>query len=343
MGAILLPLFLFLLFVPATAQLEARVIEDASGRKVELPDRIERVFAAGPPAALFVFAIAPETLLGWTRSPRAEEVALLPEVYAGLPTVGRLTGRGGSANLEAVMALAPDLILDVGSTAPTYRDLAARVQAQSGIPSLLFNGRLEATAETFLKLGDILNRPERGRELAEWTEKELAAIQAGIAEIPLESRPRVYYARGPAGLETALSGSINVEVLDLLGVKNVAGEALGRGGLASVSMEQILAWDPEVIVTIDPHFAAQAASHPLWQQVEAVREGRLYLAPRAPFPWIDFPPGPNRLIGLSWLASLLYPDSFPAQGTEEKVKDFYRLFYHREPTEKEVKALQESP
>ena len=197
------------------------------------------------------------------------------------------------------MALAPDLIVDVGSTAPTYRDLAARVQSQSGIPTVLLNGRFDATAETFRVLGELLGRPERGEELAVWTEQQIEDIRAGIAKVSPEQRPRVYYARGPAGLETALSGSINIEVLDLLGVINVAGDGLGQGGLASVSMEQLLAWDPEMVLTVDPHFAQQAPRDPLWQQVKAVREGKLYLAPRAPFPGstssgtesLDRPPG----------------------------------------------------
>lgn len=335
----LLSLVLLLLFLPLSVLAQDRVVEDATGRSITVPEQVERVFAAGPPASLFVYAIAPETLLGWTRTPRPDEAALLPETYASLPTVGRLTGRGGSANLEAVMALAPDLIIDVGSTAPTYRDLAVRVQSQSGIPTLLFDGRFHATADTFRTLGALLGHPERGAELADWVEQEVETIRTRIAQIPETTRPRVYYARGPAGLETALSGSINVEVLDLLGVTNVAGERLGRGGLASVSMEQILDWDPEIIVTVDPHFAANAEPDPLWQQVTAVREGQVYSAPRSPFPWVDFPPGPNRLIGLSWLASLLYPEHFSQDGIEAKVKDFYRLFYHREPTTEEVQAL----
>ncbi|MFQ6299211.1 iron ABC transporter substrate-binding protein, partial [Escherichia coli] len=78
----------------------------------------------------------------------------------------------------------------------------------------------------------------------------------------MSERPRVYYARGPKGLETGLGGSINVETIEFLGARNVAGET--RGGLATVSFEQVLKWDPEVIVTIDRDFAAGVRSDPLW-------------------------------------------------------------------------------
>ena len=83
--------------------------------------------------------------------------------------------------------------------------------------------------------------------------------------MPAEKRPKVYYARGPRGLDTAPGGSINVETVEFMGANNVAGQ--NRGGLASVSLEQVLAWDPQVIITIDQDFAANVRSDPSWAGV----------------------------------------------------------------------------
>ena len=69
------------------------------------------------------------------------------------PEIGRLTGRGNTANLETVIALKPDLILDVGSTRATFVSLAERVQAQTGIPYALLDGRFDAIPDTYRKLG----------------------------------------------------------------------------------------------------------------------------------------------------------------------------------------------
>jgi iron complex transport system substrate-binding protein len=80
----------------------------------------------------------------------------------------------------------------------------------------------------------------------------IRTCQSRVATVPAEKRPRVYYTRGPRGLDTALGGSINIETIEFMGVVNVAGQT--RGGLASVSLEQVLAWDPEVIITIDQDF-----------------------------------------------------------------------------------------
>src|SRR5499426_2252156 len=118
----------------------AATVTDATGRALPVPEKVKRVFPAGPPAAIMLYTLAPDLLLGWPRANRAEEcVFLLPDICKR-PEVGRLTGRGNTANLEAVLALKPDLILDVGSTAPTFASLAARVQEQTGIPYALLDG-----------------------------------------------------------------------------------------------------------------------------------------------------------------------------------------------------------
>src|SRR5215471_14992673 len=83
---------------------EKRTVVDSAGRRVEVPRKIERVFAAGGPASIFVYTLGPEKLLGWNSPLTPEERAYIPAPYAGLPTLGRLTGRGNTANVESVLA-----------------------------------------------------------------------------------------------------------------------------------------------------------------------------------------------------------------------------------------------
>ena len=114
------------------------------------------------------------------------------------------------------------------------------------------------------------------------------------------------------------------ETIELL-AQNVAGET--HGGLANVSIEQVLLWNPDVIITIDQDFAARVRGDPAWAPVKAVRDGRVHLSPKLPFGWVDFPPCVNRLIGLWWLAKILYPDTFP-EDLRALTRDFYARFYH---------------
>jgi iron complex transport system substrate-binding protein len=321
------------------AQATREFVDDA-GRRVTLPDRIERVYAAGPPASVLVFALAPDKLLGWTRAFKPDEAQWVAPRYAQLPELGRLTGRGGSANVEEVLKAKPDLVVDMGSTSPTFASLAERVQSQTNIPYVLLDGRLETTPSQIEKLATVLGVPEEGRELAAYAKRLIDGLQSKIAAIPKDKRPRVYYARGPQGLTTGLAGSINVEMIEFLGATNVAGGE--RGGLANVGLEQVVLWDPEVIVTNDPNFYREVAQLPVWSSVTAVRRKRVYLSPHLPFGWFDYPPGANRLIGLVWLADILYPELFRHDLARETA-EFYRRFYHRAPSDAQLRALLAEP
>ena len=124
--------------------------------------------------------------------------------------------------------------------------------------------------------------------------------------------------------------------MEYLGVRNVAGAM--RGGLAVVSLEQVLAWNPEVIFTSDPVFYRGVWDDARWSAVAAVRARRVHLSPHLPFGWFDFPPGANRIIGLYWAGKLLYPHLF-TEDLRAKTAEFYRLFYHREPDAAQLDAL----
>lgn len=319
------------LFAPRTGR--AATVTDAAGRTVPVPDKVARVFPAGPPAAILLYTLAPDLLLGWPRANRPEEcIYMLPDVCTR-PEVGRITGRGNTANLEVVLALKPDLILDVGSTAPTFVSLATRVQEQTGIPYALLDGRFDAVVPTYRKLGELVHRATQAEAHARYAEETMTTIRSRVDRVPQSLRPRVYYARGPRGLETGLGGSINVETIEFLGAQNVAAER--TGGLANVSVEQVLLWNPDVIVTIDQDFAANVRNDPVWSAVAAVRAGRVHLSPKMPFGWVDFPPSVNRLIGLWWLAKILYPEQFP-EDIRALTRDFYTRFYHVTPSDAQI-------
>ncbi len=242
------------LITPTSAR--AQSVTDSAGRAVPMPAQVTRVFPAGPPAAITLYTVAPDLLLGWPRANRADELEFLDPKIGPRPEVGRITGRGNTANLEVVLALKPDLILDIGIVNNTYISLADRVQQQTGIPYALLDGRFDGIAGTYRTIGALTGRRDAGEAAARYADETIKTITGRLP--PPEKRPRVYYARGPRGLETGLGGSINVETIELL-ARNVAGGT--RGGLATVSIEDVLVWNPEVIVTIDKDFAETVHSH----------------------------------------------------------------------------------
>jgi iron complex transport system substrate-binding protein len=316
----------------------SQLVVDSAGRHVEIPDHVQRVQAAGPPASVLLVMLAPEKLIGWVRKPRGAELAYLPSVVRNLPEVGRLTGRGDTANVEAVIAEKPDVIIDFGSITPTYVSLADRVESQTGIPYLLIDGHFGTTAAAVRLAGKLLGVERRAEALARRTEEILSEIDRVTASVPAERHPRVYLARQPTGLESGNRGSINTEIIERAGGINVVEGGREGGGLVSVSMEQVLTWNPDTIVTTDAKFINTVATAIPWSQTDAVQKRRVFLSPTLPFGWVDAPPSLNRLIGLQWLGRLFFPDRF-SDSIRAVAQDFYKQFYQVDLSEEDLDHL----
>jgi iron complex transport system substrate-binding protein len=332
-------LLAFVLAASSVSAARAQGIVDATGRTIPVPAEVRKVLPAGPPASVLLYTLAPDLSVGWISVPKPAELPFLLPGSADKPELGRLTGKGGTANLESVLKYEPDLIIDSGTINDTYISLAEKVQTQTGIPYALLDGSLPKIAESYRTLGRLLHREARAEELAAYAEKLIGDVRGRIAKIPADKRPRFYYARGPEGLSTGVRGSITTEALEFLGAVNVADAG---AGLSDVSPEQILAWDPDIIVTIDGGFASRVYANPLWAPLRAVKDKRVYLSPRLPYGWIDFPPGANRLIGLRWAAKVLYPDAFP-EDIAPLAREFYKLFYQVEPSEADMNKVLAAP
>lgn len=329
-----------LMISPRFAAAAGRPVVDSAGRSVQLPERISRVFAAGGPAAVALYVMKPDAMLGWPRAVRAEEKPYIAQAQRDLPEVGMLTGRGDTANVEVVLQLKPDLILDFGSVRDTFISLANNTQARTGIPYILIDGRFEATPSSLRLLGQILGEEARGEALAQYAERLFGRLEQALAAVAEAGRPRVYLARGPNGLETGLKGSINTEIIERAGGRNVADAGQRQRGIANVSPEQVLLWNPDIVITWDRTFFENVtkAPDPFWQSVSALINKRVYLAPTAPFGWIDRPPSLNRIIGLAWLANIFHGDKF-AFDIRAETREFYRLFYHVDIAGQDLETL----
>jgi iron complex transport system substrate-binding protein len=325
-------LALLLLFA---APANARSVVDATGRTVQVPDRIERVMPAGQPAAVLLYTLAPEKMIGWPHSPNPAAKSLLGPSFADLPELGPLV-RDGKVQSEQIKAAQPDVILDYGSTSARYADRAKMMQEATGMPVLLLDGKLERTPEIYRFLGAILGTGERAADLAGAAER-LLAITRERAQARREAEPiRVYYARSADGLTTATAASSLGDVLRLIGLVNVA-DGAQPGELSRVTRDQVYAWNPDVVVTNNPEFW-KARNGPDWASLPAVAQGRLYLAPALPFGWIDEPPSVNRLLGLIWAGHTLFPAVYP-EDLRAEARDFYRRFYRIELDDEQFQAL----
>lgn len=336
-----------ILLILATQVAIARTITDMTGRTLDIPDQIEKIYCTSPVGIILLYTLAPEKLAGWHyKLAPSEKEFILPE-YQDLPALGGWFGKAGTGNLEEILKAHPDLILSAGIIDQTSISLCERLQRQSGLPVLMIDGSLTQTDKTYRYLGEILNVHERAETLAGYCRQTLDEATSLTISIPTDKRPRVYYAEGPKGLETDPSGSYHAEILDLLGAVNVAKTpVLNSYGRTPVSMEQLLVWNPQIIIAgweqrQEPGgFLEKIRNNTAWKNLNAVKTGRVYETPQYPFNWFDRPPSANRIIGIKWIRHLLYPTSFTTD-LHKEVIEFYRLFYHIDISQEQVDRLLE--
>ncbi|MCF6371143.1 ABC transporter substrate-binding protein [Rhizobium halophilum] len=329
------------LILATCAQANARMIVDDGGRDVEIPDTITRVMPAGPPASVLVYVLSPEKLVSWTHElTESDKQMLLPSTRT-LPASPKLAVAKDNLDVGALLATRPDVIVDVGTVNNAYISRANEVQERTGIPYILIDGSLRRTSYSLRQLGAILNVSPRAEELARYADSRFADFRDGLAAMGGASRLAVYYGRGPDGLQTPPSASLNGELLDLAGANNVA-PVEETEGLLQVTPDQVREWNPSIILAGSPIFAYQLQHDEKWAKLDAVKNGRVYRVPAGPFGWIESPPSVNRLLGLVWLKCLLYPNVFRVELASE-ARSFYSLFYHVDLTQAQLDEVLQVP
>lgn len=173
-----------------------------------------------------------------------------------------------------------------------------------------------------------------------YCETVLSDAKEKAASIPEEDRVTVYYGEGEDGLSTMIAGTIHAQIFELAGAQLVVQQndvQTSQGG-GSVSMEQLMAWDPDVIAFASGSIYETAGEDETWKALKAISGNNYFEISAEPYNWIGRPPGPNRVIGIRWLGNMLYPEVFNYD-IEQEVKDFFKLFYRYDLTDEEVKGL----
>lgn len=322
-----------------SADSQYRVITDMAGRKVKIPAKISKVLSTSPPPTTFIYMLAPEKLGGWVAAPSRETSKILPKEYHNIPTFG--WGRGAT-NYESYIAARPDLVF-IGVEVELAPSRAETVQEKFGkIPVVCIENSRNALgyADTITFMGEVLGVPDRAKILNDYYLGVLKEVQDRIKNIPQEKRTRIYYAEGNNGLSTDPAGSLHSQLIDICGGDNVAVCTTSSGsGMTEVTMESLLMWKPDVIITTSRNFIEQVYKDESWKMIPAVKRQNVHLTPTKPFNWFDRPPGVNRIVGIPWTAHILYPDIFPEKWFRKKAKRFYSIFYHYDLTDEELTLL----
>ena len=313
-----------------------RVFTDSCGREVTVPADIQKIAVSGPLAQIVVFAIAPDKMVGVANAWDESAKAYFDAKYLELPLLGQLYGGKGELNLETLLAAAPDVVIDVGEPKGSIVEDLDALQEQTGIPFVHIDAYLASMDDTYAMLGDLLAMPNEAQGLADYCRyayDKVKAIADSVEKVDL------LYVTGEEGLNVIARGSYHAEVIDML-CNNLAvvDEPSSKGTGNEVDMEQILNWNPDAVIFAPGSIYSTVADNENWQTIPAIRDGRYYEAPMGPYNWMGFPPSVQRILGMQWMAKVLYPNAADYD-MYETTQTYFQLFYHCDLTAEQYAAL----
>jgi iron complex transport system substrate-binding protein len=309
-------------------------VVDPSGAEVEVPVPVERVASIDGIATFYVYALGAGHRLvaawyvGVKGIDKASDALLRLE-----SRLGEILSFG-DANVEEIVAREPQLVLADAARHSSFAEQMgdvgiAVIQLATETPDAV----KEATALIGRALGpDALARAEAFN--ADY-DRVFDAVKTGLSRLSLDDRVNVLFLG--TSLDTVASGDMyQRHLVEASGGALVSSNR--KGGWNVVGLEQILIWNPEVII-IPPYGGVQAPdvlANPDWQSIRAVRDGRVYRMPRLIAPWDT--PVPESILGVVWMANLLYPECVDLDFTAE-VDRFYAEYYGFELTDEDWQEL----
>lgn len=310
-----------------------------------MPSTINRVLTLSPVEMELVYMLAPDKLVGLSFAWNGD---LVPDKYKNIPVVGGWFGTQ-TGNYEVFIAQKPDIVLGGLVTPENATDIEDKQQKFGTIPVVGLQSwtKVADYGDTIRFVGDLLGVQDQAASLLTYYNEAMQYVSSVVSGIPDSAKVKVYYAEGKDGFSTDPSGSQHTQLIDFCGGKNVADVALKAGyGMADTSLEQILKWDPDMIIIGRGSQAGlykAIMSDPRWNQVRAVKNKQVFLRPDNPVSWFDGPPGPAQILGMYWTVNKLYPDRTKDLDLQAKVKEFYSKFLHYDLTDEQVSQLLANP
>lgn len=326
---------------------ETRTFVDDVGREITLPVKIDAVSPSGPLAQIVLYSVDQDLFVSVSSEFTDAQAKYIDPRLLTLPVTGQFYGsKAATMNPESIMELDKqlniDVVLDIGEAKQTMKADLDDIQSKTGVGfAFVTQNKLEEIPGSYVKLGELLSRPERGQELADYVSALLAEFDTGMKEVG-DNKKSLIYVTAIDGNSVSMigKGSYHAEVIDYVG-NNLAKPATTGGPGDEYTMEDILQLNPDYIIVgyVDGHaYYNTIMTDPMWQSLSAVKNGDVYEAPYGPYSWMGGPPSIQRLLSMIWLGNLMYPDVFDYD-IDERVKEFYSLFFRYDLTDAELDDL----
>ena len=310
---------------------KTRTVVDMTGRTVEVPTEINRIAEQFPAHNEVLLLLGAADRLVASRKTVTDNIwfqKMVPSLKdASLPF------ESSTVNEEQLVAIKPDVVF-TSSFAPFEK------LAEKGVPIIVLNTVDFNDLKSYVRLtAEILGSEDakaKAEKYCNYFDQNINMITAATADIPREKRVKVYYAAsGP--LNTEGNNTMVKEWMEIGGGINVAAEGGVEGGFKDVSIEDVVTWNPDIIIVRDAPFKDAILNDKRWTEVNAVKNGRVYISPKGAFYWCVR--APEEALNVLWVAKTFYPERFPNLDIEKETKYFYETFFGYKLSDEEVDLI----
>ncbi len=340
-------MLLSMLFIPFQGFCgETFTITDTAGRKVELPVNLQRI-VTGPvvmPNLIFAVDGTGDKLVGMhPMSKSAWENSILKIMAPGMAKATTdFIGGGFKMNIEEVLKLRPDVVFQVSFEKGNIAQLE-----KLGIPVIVTHEGLKNLDHYLEKhitlVGKVLRKEKRAAELIADFKAADQMIAQRLVTIPKEKWPRGLILFNVEKLMATGSGSFADYWLNHSGAENVARTIKTSPRGSTVNMEQILAWNPEVIYITNfcPTKPEDLYNNTIpgqdWREISAVKNRRVYKIPLGEYRW--YPPSGDASLMLKWMAQKNHPEQFGDYDIREEIRSHFSKIYNFTVSEAQIDRI----
>jgi iron complex transport system substrate-binding protein len=300
-------------------------ITDSYNRNVILPQHIQRI------GCLYAFSGHVVTMLG-----RGDDIVavvrglkrdrMLSEICPSI-TDAAVPNLNDSLNMEELARVKPDLVFIKDTVAKKSEDTDTFTKL--GIPYIVISfNSIEEQKKAILIIGKSIGREKEAVEYISYYKNYEDRVKKIIKNIPSEKRVRLYHSLLEP-LKTDGRESISAEWMNLAGINNVsADKQSGLGGAEQfVNIEQVLIWNPQVIITHEDSASETITGSKPWSTIDAVKSGRVYRMPNGISRW-GHPGSLETPLALLWTVKTIYPEYAAEINMKSETKKFYKKFFH---------------
>lgn len=320
-----------------------RTITDMLGRKIEVPEPLTRVALLGGPTGQVAYVLgARSQLCAVTKSLTSSELVKLMD-----PSVQKLVAprsTSGQVNVEELIVSDPQLVI--------AGDLdGSIVEKKTRIPVAYFRSDMNQSYELLKQeirfYGTVFGKQTRAEKYIDYLQKIINLVHARTKDIPQNQRKRVFNGYSSNHLVTLGGDTFMQQRLELAGCRNAAEGIRTTGlkeglhtGLAEVSMEKVLGWNPDILV-IDFGPPSDLYNNPKWKSINAVKNKRVFKQPIGVFIW-DRPTAESAVLHPLWLAKMAYPERFSDIDLISEIKRFYREIMSFDLSDEQARSVLEA-